>query len=88
MKRPSNKAPKTTKNDVMEALAADCTRLERDLRDLQAHHSNYAEALERLMRDVLNEVTDDLAHPTSIACGRLLQAVNRASETIHARHPS
>lgn len=85
MKKP--KTTKTTKNDVMEALAGDVIRLERDLRGLQAHHSSYSRALERLMRDVLKEVTDDLAHPTSIACGRLLQAVNRASETIHARTP-
>lgn len=40
-------------------------------------------AIEGLMRDVLAEVIDQFSHPNSIAAGRLIAAVAKASATIH-----
>lgn len=44
---------------------------------------NVDTALEGLMRDVLAEVIDQYSHPNSIAAGRLILAVGKASAILH-----
>lgn len=56
-------------------------------KDMETRYHDYVvkvdAALEGLMRDVLAEVIDPLSHPNSIAAGRLIAAVAKASAKIH-----
>lgn len=72
------------------------TKRERELTDavqrleaadarMRAEYARYDQALNELMRDVLREVVIDYNVPTSIACRRLIEAVRKASQTVHDR---
>lgn len=67
--------------DLAERIAI----LERQAEANNAEYGRFCRALEGLMRAVLVEVCSDFAHPTSIACGRLIAAVETASRTVHDR---
>jgi hypothetical protein len=66
-------------------LTARIAKLEADAERDRAEFARFDRALEGLMRAVLQEVVIDYNHPTSIACGRLIAAVEAASRTIHNR---
>lgn len=48
-------------------------------------YGRYSDALEELMRDVMRDLCDRMNHPTSIASARMLEAVLKASRTVHSR---
>lgn len=77
------KKPTAKERDLAERLA----RAERDELLMREAYSRYDTALEGLMRAVLLEVCSDYAHPTSIACGRLIAAVEIASRKVHGLTP-
>jgi hypothetical protein len=69
--------------DELDALREDLRRAQ----DLERRYHDYVcrvdVALEGLMRDVLAEAIGPLSHPNSIAAGRLIAAVAKASAKIH-----
>jgi hypothetical protein len=52
---------------------------------MREEYTRYHNALEGLIRAVLTDVCIDYNHPTSIACGRMIAAVEQASRVIHSR---
>jgi hypothetical protein len=69
--------------EELESLRDDLRRAQ----SLEARYHAYVvradDAIEGLMRDVLAEVIDPLSHPNSIAAGRLIAAVAKASAKLH-----
>lgn len=75
---------------IAKALRSELADVRDDLQRAEAMNARYSAyvanvdaAIEGLMREVLAEVIDPYAHPNSIACGRLIAAVAKASAKLH-----